>query len=178
MGYVAAAPDTCLFVHRTVNKATTLHVDDGIHACPTHQDAIEFFGPKGLGAHREITWGPLQNTLGIAFDVAYSPDRRCIFMHQRDYALQILERANMRDCNSVRTPAIPGHVYTKADCPPIGEKKEADSGGLNYHTIAASLNFLVQVTRDDMRFAQGKNAKYVANPGPPTTSPSSTSCDS
>jgi hypothetical protein len=34
-----------------------------------------------------------------------------------------------------------------------------------YHMMTASLNFLTMITRDDMRYIQGKNAKYCADPG-------------
>jgi hypothetical protein len=75
----------------------------------------------------------------------------------------------MLDCNSVRTPALPGQAYTKRDCPTTNEEKgELEAAGMTqegYHTVAASLNFLVTITREDMKFAQGKIGKYSRNPG-------------
>ncbi len=150
--------------------ATSLHVDDGVLACPSLAHAESFFGKNGLGARRELTWEPLRSTLGVSFVVRYSPTKRSVFMHQAEYAATILERAGMQQCNdSTKTPAIPGHVYTKLDCPVNDEQKAALAAQGNtparYHHLVASLNFLVAITRDDMRFVQGKNAKYVANPG-------------
>jgi hypothetical protein len=169
MQFLPIAPDNCLFLHATLNMGTTVHVDDGILAVPTHADALRFFGPSGLGARRIITWGPLSNTLGVDFEVEYTPTMRRVFMSQRSFAVTILERAKMLDCNPVRTPAVPGQVYTKRDCPTTDEEKDAlKADGLlqgDYHTVAASLNFLVTITRDDMRFVQGKVAKYALNPG-------------
>jgi hypothetical protein len=73
------------------------------------------------------------------------------------------------DCNLARTPATPGRRYTQKDCPTTdGERQElAKLGavGESYHSIVASLNFLVSITRDDMRFIQGKLSKYCKNPG-------------
>lgn len=75
----------------------------------------------------------------------------------------------MLDCNPARVPAVPGRKYTKADCPVNAEQKDelAKLGpvGESYHSIVASLNFLVSITRDDMRFIQGKLCKYCKNPG-------------
>jgi hypothetical protein len=75
----------------------------------------------------------------------------------------------MLDCNPARTPASPGRKYTKTDCPTTDEQKVAlRARGVTkeaYHSVVASLNFLVSITRDDMRFIQGKLAKYCVNPG-------------
>ena len=170
MSFEVAAADKCIFVHTFGNMATSLHVDDGVLACPSPAHAETFFGKQGLGAKRDITWGPLSSTLGVSFIVRYSPTKRSVFMHQAEYAATILERAGLTECNdSTKTPAIPGHVYSKSDCPVTDEQKNALAAQGNtmgkYHTLVASLNFLVAITRDDMRYIQGKNAKYVGNPG-------------
>jgi hypothetical protein len=34
-----------------------------------------------------------------------------------------------------------------------------------YHTLAASYNHLVQITRPDLQFIQGKASKYTTSPG-------------
>ena len=92
---------------------TTLHVDDGILAVPSHRYAEEFFGPKGLAATRKLTWSTLHHTLGVDFEVKYDGWMRRVFMSQRSFAATILERANMLNCNSTLTPAAPGCKYTK-----------------------------------------------------------------
>ena len=127
-------------------------------------------GPRErLGAKRTITWGPLCSTLGVDFEVVCTAEKRLVLMNQRAYAVTILERAGMLDCNPARTPATPGRAYTKRDCPTTDvEKNELKVEGLRqdkYHTISASMHFLVTITRDGMKFTQGKNAKYCLNPG-------------
>ena len=168
-GFKPLDADNCLFLHNTIDMATTLHVDDGVLAAPSLEHAEKFLGSSGLGRKKKITWGPLSNTLGIDFKVVYSAEQRMIFMSQRSYAVTILERANMRDCNPARTPASPGRKYTKTDCATTDEQKaELRARGVAidvYHPVVASLNFLVSITRDDMRFIHGKLAKYCANPG-------------
>jgi hypothetical protein len=161
--------DNCLFLHVTSDMATSLHVDDGVLAVPSHEHAVRVLGSNGLGAKRTITWGPLTSTLGVDFEVAYTAEKRLVFMSQRAYAATILERAGMKDCNPARTPARHGQAYTKCDCPTTQEEKlEMKAAGMMqqyYHTIVASLNFLVTISRDDMKFIQGKLAKYCLNPG-------------
>jgi hypothetical protein len=169
LGLQPADADNCLFVHPTLNIATSIHVDDGLLAVPSLAHAEAILGLKGLGSFRKITWGPLHTLLGSDFEVHYTPERRMIFMSQRSYALTILERANMMDCNPAPTPASPGHVYTKDDCPKTAAEvttlaAQGMTKGL-YHTLTASTNFLVCTTREDMRFIQGKTSKSVTNPG-------------
>ena len=169
LGFMPLAADNCLFLHKTINMATSLFVDDGVLACPSLRHAEQVLGATGLARLRKITWGPLRCTLGIDFDISYSAERRLVFMSQRAFAVTILERAQMLDCNPARLPASASRVYTKNDCPTSDDQKEllASRGCTkeSYHSVQASLNFLVSITRDDLRFINGKLAKYCANPG-------------
>ena len=169
-GFSPINADMCIFMHSSGDMATSLHVDDGVLFAPSLAHAEAVLGKAGLGKTRTLTWGPLQHTLGVDFNVVYTPERRSIFMSQRSYAVTILERAGMLDANPVLTPAIPGRKYTKDDCPASDEERnELAAQGMTkewYHSIVASLNFLVTITRDDMRFIQGKVAKFCADPGP------------
>ena len=74
----------------------------------------------------------------------------------------------MLDCNPARTPAVPGRLYTKVDCATTDEQKtQLRAQGLTkerYHSVTASLNFLVEITRKDMQFVQGKMAKFCRQP--------------
>ena len=149
--------------------ATSLHVDDGILAAPSLRHAEQVLGTEGLGRTRRLTWSALHSTLGVDFNIEYTPLLRRVFMSQRAFAETILERANMLDCNAARTPATPGRAYTKADCPITDEQKVSlKAQGLTkkgYHSVTMSLNYLVMITRPDMLFVQGKMAKYCNNPG-------------
>jgi hypothetical protein len=169
LGFYQADADNCLFIHSDFDAVTTLHVDDGVLAVPSHHIAEQILGPNGLAGRKPITWGPLHCTLGIDFKIVYSAERRMVFMSQRAYAVTILERAGMLDCNPARTPASPGRSYTKADCPTTdAQKAELQAKGMTkelYHTVTASCNFLVTITREDMKFIQGKTAKFCLNPG-------------
>ena len=144
LGFAPTQADNCLFVHPSLTMAATLHVDGGILACPSLEQAEAILGKHGLGKTRNLTWGPLKSTLGIDFKIVYTPERRTVFMSQPAYAATIMERANMQHCNAARTPAIPGYKYTKADCPATDEaKEEVLAAGYNprkFRTINASVN--------------------------------------
>lgn len=90
-------------------------------------------------------------------------------MSQRPFAATILGRAGMLDCNPAKTPAIAGRKYTSSDCPTTDDERAAlATQGFNkkkYHSIQAAINYLTCITRDDLRFAHGKLAKYCKDPG-------------
>ena len=167
MGFEPMAAEPCLFLHTTKTMATSLFVDDGVLGVPTHADAEQFF--KEFGRDRKVTWEPLSNTLGIEFVVKYDPHQRSIFMHQEQYALTVLERAGMQDCSPAKTPAVAGRNLSKTDGPATDTERAAlEEKGLHqskYRSVCAAINYLATITRDDIRFAQGKNAKYCLNPG-------------
>ena len=169
LGFQPLPADNCLFLHDSLPMATTLYVDDGVLACPSIAHAERTLGPMGLGRTRQLTWGPLTHQLGIDFTVSYSATKRVVFMCQSAYTATILERAGMTNCNTVRTPATAGRRYTKDDCPSTDEERaKLSTRGLTkerYHSVQASLNFLVGTTRDDMHFINGKQAKFCADPG-------------
>ena len=146
-----------------------MHVDDGMLACPTLAHAEKFVGKQGLGANRVLTWGPLDKMLGASFDTTYTKDKRVIFMHQQEYAANLVRRAGMAECKKVLTPAVPGRKYTKEDGPKTMEEVKALEGeGMTvpwYKSTIASTNYLRSITRPDLAFAQGKNAKFSNNPG-------------
>ena len=75
LGFKQADADPCIFRHRTALMATSLHVDDGVLAAPSREAAEKVLGPLGLASNRAITWGPLSHSLGIDFDVRYTPAR-------------------------------------------------------------------------------------------------------
>ena len=94
---------------------------------------------------------------------------KVIFMHQRDFAEEILRRAGTQDSNKVITPAIPGRKYTKDSGPKTDDERKAleETGRTKayYHSIVMACQYLVNSTRDDLRYIQGKLAKFCSNPG-------------
>ena len=79
-----------------------------------------------------------------------------IFICQRKYAHEILERFHMGQCNSVKNPIIPGFKPTR------------DEGGVQvdstlYKQIVGSLMYLT-ATRPDLMFAVSLISRYMEHP--------------
>jgi hypothetical protein len=172
LGYDPTKPDPGLFVHRTRSEAMALHVDDGLLACESDERAMQILGPRGLGEKRKLKFGRLDKSgtyLSLQFVVSSTPLERVIFIHQAQYAATVLELAGMKQANPVLTPAVPGRRYSKNDGPTAEpERARLASMGLTkdyYMTLVMSVAYLAFMTRDDMRYIQGKTAKFCANPG-------------
>ncbi|KAB2636175.1 hypothetical protein D8674_026709 [Pyrus ussuriensis x Pyrus communis] len=79
-----------------------------------------------------------------------------IFISQRKYAQEILERFNMHQCNSVLNPIVPGFKLTK------------DEGGIKvdgtvYKQMVGSLMYLT-ATRPDLMFVVSLISRYMERP--------------
>ena len=166
MGWKQSVNDPCLFVHPDHNELVVFHVDDIILAASSIQSANESFGPNGLAKHwPTICFEVLKDALGVAYQIIYSESQRVIFASQSAYALTVLERANMQDCNGTPMPQPSGMIYSKAD------SEDKVTGDLKlmtqsqYLSTVMAVNWLVVNTRFDMKFAHSKLASFVANPG-------------
>jgi hypothetical protein len=167
VGFYPSPADPCLLLHESSQAATSMHVDDGILAIASLAEATALFAKLHKTGY-VFTWGPLKRSLGIEYCFVRTPDARMVFMHQRTYALTILQRASMLECKAAPTPAVPGTVYSKKDCPSPAERAQLDAAGETkelYHTLVQSCNFLCVNTRLDLTFQLGKLSKFVANPG-------------
>nr|KYP73058.1 Retrovirus-related Pol polyprotein from transposon TNT 1-94 [Cajanus cajan] len=79
-----------------------------------------------------------------------------IFISQERYALEILKKFKMEDCNPVSTPMEPGTKLSKFDG---GER--ADSG--RYRSLVGSLRYLT-CTRPDLMLSVGMTSRFMEDP--------------
>ncbi|XP_071712390.1 uncharacterized mitochondrial protein AtMg00810-like [Rutidosis leptorrhynchoides] len=84
--------------------------------------------------------GPLKYFLGISA----SRNTSGLFLSQRQYALEILDRADMTTCHPCRTPVEPGAKLT-SHCPPVKDPTL-------YRSLAGALQYLA-FTRPDITYA-------------------------
>jgi hypothetical protein len=98
--------------------------------------------------------GPLHHFLGI------SVERRgdCLFLSQRQYLLDILDRAGMRDCKPCSTP-VETHSKLSADGTPVTD-------ATHYRSIAGALQYLT-FTRPDIAFAVQQVCLFMHDPREP-----------
>jgi hypothetical protein len=128
-----------------------LYVDDLIFTGNDNAMFEEF--KKSMKTEFDMTdLGRMKYFLGI--EVLQKADG--IFITQRKYAQEILERFNMAQCNSVHNPVVPGFKLTKDE-----EGVAADS--TVYKQIVGSLMYLT-ATRPDLMFSVSLISRYMERP--------------
>ena len=156
LGFVEAKSDTSLFIYRQGQNTVylLLYVDDIVltassSALLRHTIVAlqQEFSMKDLG--------PLHHFLGIS--VAQHSDG--LFMSQRQYTLDILERAGMTDCKSCSTPVDTQAKVSAADGPPV-------SDATNYRSLTGALQYLT-FTRPDITYAVQQVCLHMHDPREP-----------
>ncbi|XP_016649661.1 PREDICTED: uncharacterized protein LOC107881097 [Prunus mume] len=79
-----------------------------------------------------------------------------IFIHQKKYAMKLLEKFGMRDCKSVAIPLVVNEKLCKEDGSEAADESE-------FRQIIGSLLYLT-ATRPDVMFASSLLARFMHNP--------------
>ncbi|KAI5329168.1 hypothetical protein L3X38_028565 [Prunus dulcis] len=79
-----------------------------------------------------------------------------IFLHQKKYAMKVIERFGLKGCKSVATPLIANERLCKEDGSEMADESE-------YRQIVGSLLYLT-ATRPDIMFASSLLARFMHNP--------------
>lgn len=160
MGWLPSVADKCLFLNAQIIEFTAviIWVDDFIFV---HQhDATWHAFLKQLRVRFRVpTIGDLSTFLGMS--VIYNPALRVMHISQGSTINNLLERAQMTDCNPVTTPCVQGLVFTKKDCPETPDHVSTSQ----YRSLIALANFISCWTRPDITYTVNKLCKYMANPG-------------
>ena len=153
LGFTEAKSDTSLFIYRRGDETAylLLYVDDIVLTASSQQllqsvisSLQQEFAMKDLGQ--------LHHFLGVTVE----PRSSGLLLHQRQYALDILERAGMTDCKPCSTP-----VDTQA-------KLSADLGApvddpTAYRSLAGALQYLT-FTRPDLTYAVQQVCLHMHDP--------------
>jgi hypothetical protein len=114
IGFVEAKSDTSLFIYRRGDDTVflLLYVDDIVLTTST----VDLLQRMIVALQREFAMkdlGPLHHFLGI------TAERRSqgLFLHQRQYAIDILERAGMSDFKPCSTPVDTQAKLSEDDVP-------------------------------------------------------------
>ena len=151
LGYTNCSYEPCLYTKHSseITSLIALYVDDLLIAGNNRQfvDKVknEFqnrFKMKDLGVAQEF--------LGI--EITRNRQDRTIHLCQSSYALKIINRFGMSNCNSVPTPMV---VKTIGD-PNDTEDKESNT--FPYREAIGSLMYLMIGTRPDLAYAIGNES--------------------
>ncbi|WVZ83665.1 hypothetical protein U9M48_030791 [Paspalum notatum var. saurae] len=142
LGFQASKADTSLFILHSNNHIAylLLYVDDIILTANTPQ--FLHYAIQCLCREFSMTdLGPLQHFLGVHVTSTSTG----LFLNQAQYALELLQRAGMDNCNPVSTPIDTKAKLSAIDGPLLDKPSE-------YRSIAGALQYLT-LTRPDISHA-------------------------
>jgi hypothetical protein len=132
IGFVEAKSDTSLFIYWRGDDTVylLLYVDDIVLTAST----ADLLQRTIVALQREFAMkdlGPLHHFLGI------TAERwpQCLFLHQRQYAIDILERAGMSDCKPCSMPVDTQAKLSEDDGSPVADTT-------SYRSLTDALQYL------------------------------------
>jgi hypothetical protein len=132
LGFVKAKSDTSLLIYRRGDDVVYLLLcADDIVLTASSPDILQ---RTIVAIQREFAMtdlGPFHHFLSIT--VERMPQG--LFLHQRQYALDILERAGMSDCKPCSMPVNTQVKLSKDDRPPVAD-------GTSYRSLTGALQYL------------------------------------
>jgi hypothetical protein len=152
-GFVASKSDSSLFILRTPTTMAylLLYVDDIIltakHTTTLHNIISSL--------HREFSMsdlGDIHHFLGVNV-IRHSNG---LFLSQQQYALEILERAKMLNCNPIPTLVDTGSKLSSQDGQPVSDHSL-------YRSLAGALQYLT-LTRPDLSYAVQQVCLFMHDP--------------
>ena len=156
IGYVQSVADPCVFI----KKANTLsvvavYVDDLILLAETEED-MRSLKSKLCARFKMKDIGRLHYCLGIT--VVHDDDRNCLWIHQRQYIQNIIDKYGLSEGKTVCTPMDANVKLWKDD----GVSKPVDT--VLYQSIIGSLLYAAIATRPDISQAVGALSKFNSCP--------------
>ncbi|KAI5348361.1 hypothetical protein L3X38_001248 [Prunus dulcis] len=129
----------------------SLYVDDIVYTGSCVKMLEEF--KNDMMKHYEMTdLGLLYHFLGMG---VVQTDKY-IFLHQKKYAMKVIEKFGLKGCKSVATPLVANERLCKEDGSEMADESE-------YRQIVGSLLYLT-ATRPDIMFASSLLARFMHNP--------------
>ena len=132
-----------------------VYVDDLIVMTKTLEEMQQI--KKSLASHFQMKdMGKLHYCLGI--HVEQNEQKQCLWIHQKQYILNMLEKYSLSEAKIVSTPADINVKLKKDD----GVSKEVNS--VTYQSIVGSLLYAAIATRPDVAQAVGVVSKFCSKP--------------
>jgi hypothetical protein len=156
IGFIEAKSDTSLFIYRRGEETVylLLYVNDIVLTAST----ADLLQRTITALQREFAMkdlGPLHHFLGI------TAERRPqgLFLHQRQYAIDILERAGMSDCKPCSTPVDTQAKLSEDDGPPVTD-------ATSYRSLTDALQYLT-FSRPNIAYAVQQVCLHMHTPREP-----------
>jgi hypothetical protein len=145
--------DTSLFVlhHSSSQAILLLYVDDSILTA----NSTTLLNTIINKPHHEFDMtnlGPLRHFLGISV----AQNSNGMFLSQEQYTTELLNHANMANCNPCLTPAATNSKPSITDGKPM-------TNPTKYHSITGALQYLI-ITRPDISFAVQQACLFMHAP--------------
>jgi len=138
-----------------------IHVDD-LTLASSSQSVIDQV-IKELAQHFKLRdLGPTSFLLGI--EIVRDRPNRSIFLSQRQYILEMLERFGLTNANTVSTPMDPG-LRLDATMGATTPEDIATMRSIPYLSAVGGLLYLAMMTRPDIANAVSILARFSSNPG-------------
>jgi hypothetical protein len=152
-----SSADPCVFIQTEDTSVTivAVYVDDLIiiTKTPAKMEQVKI----NLAAKFKMKdLGPLHYCLGITID--QDNERKCLWLHQRQYISAILEKYGLSQANSATTPADVNVKLEKDD----GVSKVVDP--IRYQSMIGSLLYAANATRPDIAQAAGAVSRFNTRP--------------
>ena len=145
--------DPCIYVRTVdVNAIIAVYVDDLIVMTKTLEEMQQIKSGITLPDERHG-----QITLLFGIHVEQDEQKQCLWIHQKQYILNMLEKYSLSEVKIVSTPADISVKLKKDD----GVSKEVNS--VTYQSMVGSLLYAAIVTRPDVAQAVGVVSNFVPN---------------
>nr|GEW65261.1 Gag-Pol polyprotein [Tanacetum cinerariifolium] len=156
--------DLCAYFKRFGNNdlfILLLYVDDMLVAGPS-KDRINKLKAQ-LAREFEMKDLRLANKI-LGMQIHRDRVSRKIWLSQKSYVKNILQRFNMQDCKPIST-SFPTDVTLSSKMSPSSEKERMEMYRVPYASAVVSLMFAMICTRPDIAHAVGVVIRYMAEPG-------------
>ena len=164
MGFIRIGSEHSVYVFTRddVRIILPVFVDDITLACKS--SSVLDSTIKELATHFKLhDLGPTSYLLGIKIERDRS--KRQIYLSQRQYIIDMLDRYGLSNSNSVSTPMDPG-LKLSTSMAPQNDEDVAFMKSVPYINAVGSLMYLAITSRPDIAYSVGVLARFNSNPGP------------
>jgi hypothetical protein len=156
LGFKPSATDASLFIYKDGDNIAylLLYVDD-IVLTASSSTLLRRITERLSSEFAMTDLGALHHFLGISV----TRSTNGLFLSQRQYAVELLQRAGMSECHPTSTPVDSKSKLSAEDGPPVADPSQ-------YRSLAGALQYLT-LTRPDLAYAVQQVCLFMHDPREP-----------